>query len=96
MEDSEGNYNSGIKFNEGYQTNSSVSSNTPKMICWVIDYSGGLVKDERGASYVLFGVAIVFIIISLFLVFGGEETKSDYTPVPVTGMEFEDVNWPPF
>jgi len=68
---------------------------TPKIIQWVIKYSGGLVKDKKQADYVLLGFVVVVIIISLFLFFGGGKTKSDYTPVPVTGREFEDVNWPP-
>jgi len=43
---------------------------TPKVIQWVIKYSGGLIKDEKQASYALIGFVAVAIIISLFLVFG--------------------------
>ena len=44
---------------------------TPKIIQWVIKYSGGLVKDKKQANYVLLGFVVLAIIISLFLVFGG-------------------------
>ena len=48
---------------------------TPKIIQWVIRYSGGLVKDEKQASYVLIGFVAVAIIVSLFLFFGGGEKQ---------------------
>lgn len=35
-----------------------------KMIRFVIKYSGGLVKDERQASYVLLGVVVLFLVVS--------------------------------
>lgn len=43
---------------------------TPKIIEWVIKYSGGLVKDEKQASYILIGFVAVAIILSVFLIFG--------------------------
>lgn len=43
---------------------------TPKVVQWVIKYSGGLVRDEKQASYVLIGFVAAAIIISLFLFFG--------------------------
>ena len=50
---------------------------TPKIIQWTIKCSGGLIKDEKQASYVLISFIVVAIIISLVLVFGGRgsETK---------------------
>lgn len=44
---------------------------TPKIVEWVIKYSGGYIKDEGQASYVLIGFVAVAIAISLFLVFRG-------------------------
>ncbi len=48
---------------------------TPKIIQWTIKYSGGLVKDEKQASYVLIGFVAVAVIIALVLIFsfGGEQ-----------------------
>lgn len=46
-------------------------SSTPKVVKWVIKLSGGLIKDEKQASYVLMGFVVVAIIVSLFLFFGG-------------------------
>jgi len=49
----------------------SFTSENPKIIQWVIKYSGGYVKDEKQASYVLQGFVALAIIVSLFLVFSG-------------------------
>ena len=49
---------------------------TPAIIRWVISYSGGLLKDERQAEYLLLGIAALGFIISLFLLFGGESGPS--------------------
>jgi hypothetical protein len=43
----------------------------PKVIEWTIKLSGGLVKNKRQASYVLFGFVVVAIIVSSFLFLGG-------------------------
>jgi len=48
---------------------------TSKLAQLVIKYSGGLVKDEKQANYVLLGFAVAVFVISLFLIFGGGETK---------------------
>lgn len=45
---------------------------TPKIIQWVIKYSGGLIKNEKQASYVIFGVvALIVIVVIAILVSGG-------------------------
>ena len=49
---------------------------TPKIVQWVIKYSGGTVKDERQANYFLIGFVVVVIIISLFLIFGAVRSPS--------------------
>ncbi|PIR70024.1 MAG: hypothetical protein COU46_03765 [Candidatus Niyogibacteria bacterium CG10_big_fil_rev_8_21_14_0_10_42_19] len=45
---------------------------TPKIMQWVMKYSWGVIKNEKQASYVLVGFAVLTIIISLFLIFGGK------------------------
>ena len=40
---------------------------TPKIVQWVIKYSGGYVRDEKQANYVLIGFVSVAIIITIFL-----------------------------
>ena len=48
----------------------------PKIVEWVIKYSGGYVRDEKQANYVLIGFVAVAIVISLFLFFGrGSDTS---------------------
>lgn len=60
---------------EFQQPRQSFQTPTPKIVRWVIKYSGGYVKDEKQAQYVLLGLVVVMIIISLFLVLGGSEEK---------------------
>ncbi len=48
---------------------------TPKIVQLVIKYSGGYVKDEKQASYVLIGFVAVAIIISLFLIFSDSSSN---------------------
>ena len=59
-----------VKFEE-YRVERPYYRGTPKIIQWVIKYSGGLVKDEKQASYVLIGFVAVAIVIALFLIFSG-------------------------
>lgn len=56
-----------------------VSSTTPKIIQWLIKYSGGLIKNEKQASYFLLGFIVLAVIISIFLIFGigGSGEKED-------------------
>lgn len=67
------NNEAGIKFEEDKwrQSPQSFADENPKMIQLVMKYSGGAVKDRRQAEYVLFGLSVLMIIISLFLFFGG-------------------------
>jgi len=59
----------------------SFNSEKSGMIQWVIKYSGGLVKNEKQASYVLIGFVVLVIIISLFLIFGGGSGGSNRIPL---------------
>jgi len=64
---------SGVKFqNEEQRPTQTFFLGTPKIIQGVIKYLGGLIKDEKQASYVLIGlVAVAIIITIIFMVFGG-------------------------
>ena len=61
---------------------------SPKVVQWVLQYSGGLVRDEKQAQYILLGFVAVVIATSLMLVFGGVTgTQSKFTPenfTPIT------------
>ncbi|MBU3969062.1 hypothetical protein KJ991_02525 [Patescibacteria group bacterium] len=48
-----------------------------KVVRWVMKYSGGLIKDEKQASYVLIGFVALAIIVSLFLLFGGSSLYNE-------------------
>lgn len=45
----------------------SKASKLPKMVQLVIKYSGGSIKDLRQAEWVLFGFAILVIVVSFFI-----------------------------
>lgn len=59
----------GVKFQED-RVERSYFLGTPKVIRWVMKYSGGLVKDEKQASYVILGFVVLAIVVTLFLIFG--------------------------
>jgi hypothetical protein len=42
----------------------------PKMVQLVMKWSGGAIKEQRQAEYILLGFVVLAIIISLFLFFG--------------------------
>lgn len=55
-------------------------SDTPRMVRFVIKYSGGLIKDQKQAEYVLLGITLLFFLISGYLFFGGN-LKSKTLPI---------------
>ena len=71
----------GVKFEE-HRAPRSYYPGTPKMIQWVIKYSGGFIKDEKQASYVLIGLVAVAVVIVLFLVFSGGSGQPTPGTVP--------------
>jgi len=72
--------NNDIGIQNEQQSNQVFFPGTPKIIQWVIKYSGGLIKDEKQAQYVILGFVVLVIIISLFLIFGGGGKQEIFTP----------------
>ena len=72
-----------IKFEgEEFQRPRSFQTPTPKIVQWVIKYSGGYVKDEKQATYFLIGfVAVAIIFISIF-VFNSGGSKAEFKAPP--------------
>ena len=66
----------GINLKKRYEIKDSYHHGTSKIIQWVIKYSGGLVKDEKQANYILIGFAALSIIILVVLIFGGGISES--------------------
>jgi hypothetical protein len=62
----------GVQFEEDQWKSSlpSFAEEGPWIVRLLIKYSGGTVKDQRTAEYVLLGVVVVAVGISLFLFFG--------------------------
>lgn len=58
----------------------SFQTQTPKIVQWVIKYSGGYIKDEKQAQYALIGfVVLAFIFAFFFMTSGGSGVKG---PIP--------------
>jgi len=74
---------------EFQRTRQSFQTPTPKIVQWVIKYSGGAIKDEKQASYVLIGFVAAAIVVSLFLIFGGGSSSYNekiIPPIPAAGV----------
>ncbi len=69
------------------RTTRSFETPTPKIVQWVIKYSGGLIKDENQANYVLIGFVVLAIIVSMFLIFGGDSSNKKIPFKPAVGVE---------
>lgn len=64
-----------------------------KIVQWIIKYSGGTVKDENQANYVLIVFVMVTIIYSLFLLFSVEKnTRQELPPMVLEEIEQMPVN----
>lgn len=62
----------GVRFEDEWrQPARNYYSKAPKMTQWIIDRSGGLVKDGKQASFILLGVAAVASVIAFHLLFSG-------------------------
>ena len=61
---------------------------TPKIIQWIIEHSGGLIKNEKQAAYVLIGLAVLAIIVSLILFSGGGKTAGNPKDIRILPAEF--------
>ena len=67
-----------VNFDEQKNAGQYQDAGDSKMVKLVLKYSCGLVKDVRQASFVLLGIAVVAVIISIFLLSGGGKPKPVY------------------
>ncbi len=49
------------------------------MVQWIIKYSGGLIKDETRANYVLLGIACIFFVLTIITILNGMDIGSQKT-----------------
>ncbi|MBU4479913.1 hypothetical protein KKG48_00515 [Patescibacteria group bacterium] len=72
-----------VEFEE-FNKVSNTSESTPKIVQWTVKLSGGLIKDERQAQYVLLGFSVIAIIFSSFLILGsgGNKPVEEFTISP--------------
>ena len=81
----------GIKFEEDKykQAMPSFTDETPGIIRLVIKWSGGAIKDQCQAEYVLLGFVILAIIISLFLFFRNSGSGANPLPYEATYKTYQ-------
>ena len=60
----------------------SFQTQTPRIVQWVIKYSGGYIKDEKQAQYALIGFVAVAIIIVFIFLFSGGGNKAEFKAPP--------------
>lgn len=65
---------------------------SPKIIRWITNYSGGFIKDEKQANYVIIAFIIVVMGVSIFLYISSRPNNSKPTPEALREIkEFERV-----
>ncbi|MFA6077021.1 MAG: hypothetical protein WC735_03020 [Candidatus Paceibacterota bacterium] len=57
-----------------------VSSELPRMVRLVMKYSGGIIKEQKQAEYVLLGIAVLMFALSFYFFFGGKSIQPEFTP----------------
>ncbi|MDO8465539.1 MAG: hypothetical protein Q7S46_09865 [Gallionella sp.] len=67
---------------EEFRQPRSFQAPTPKIVEWVIKYSGGAVKDEKQANYVLIGFVVVAVVIVFIFLFSGGGSKAKLEAPP--------------
>jgi len=74
--------NGEVQFKEQWQPQQRIPKKGwgEKLASFIVKYSGGLIKDETQAAYVIIGFVVVAIIISLFLIFGGGKSEIKAPP----------------
>lgn len=99
MNQNDKNYNSGtgVEFDEYKNTRSydDEDAGDSKMVRLAIKHSGGLIKNKKQANFVLLGIALVAVIISLFVSFSGGKAKPVYNknviPGAMPGMPIKNM-----
>ncbi len=75
-----------VQFDIDTQSHPQSYTRTSTLVQLMVKYSGGYVRDEKQANYVLIGFVFVAIIISSFLFFdGGDKTQF---PNPLTDYKY--------
>lgn len=83
----------GIKFEtESYAGFKYVKqTNTPKIIKLVMKSSGGIIKEEKYAEYLLLGLVLIATVVSLFLFFGDGIIGSQPKPNQETILRINNI-----
>ncbi|TFG35938.1 MAG: hypothetical protein E4H47_00145 [Parcubacteria group bacterium] len=97
LSDSTAKFKSGQLPPNSYISNPYISPEAPKIIKWVMKYFGGLIKNEKQASYFILGFVVITFIITILLTFGESDRKSpEETFSPSAEAPAEEVIPPAF
>lgn len=67
-------------------------SDLPKMVRLVIKCSGGVIKEQKQAEYVLLGLVVLMFALSFYFFFGGKPAKQKLAPAQLEQMRLPSVN----
>lgn len=72
----------GVKFHDEWRP-PRYKPETPKVIQWVIKYSGGFIKNDRQAQYAVLGFVALAIVVTVVIVMSGESPQPTSGQVPI-------------
>ena len=78
--------NGDVQFDLETESRESFTAKTPKMVSFVIKYSGGFIKDTTQANYVLLGFVAFIFAVSLILLLGGNGKQNQPSPQEMLRM----------
>ena len=71
--------NGDVQFDLEVESRQSFAVKKPKIVEWVMKASGGMIKSETQANYILLGfVAFIFAVSLILLLGGGMENKTSH------------------
>ncbi len=59
-----------IKLRPQFQPGMNEDAKNPKMVRWLINHSGGVIKNRKQANYILMGITVILFAITVWMIFG--------------------------
>ncbi|MBD3282462.1 MAG: hypothetical protein GF387_02530 [Candidatus Portnoybacteria bacterium] len=73
-------------------SNAYISPTAPSIVRFLIKYSGGLIKSEKQATYIILILIIISVLISILLIFKGTNQNAEEVFAPPAEAPIEDLN----
>ncbi|OIO30834.1 hypothetical protein AUJ77_01660 [Candidatus Nomurabacteria bacterium CG1_02_43_90] len=69
-----------VQFDVDFSPSTQQKRTESKLVQWVIRNSGGIIRDNNQANYVLLGFVALLFVASLFLIFRGDNNANEKAP----------------